>query len=111
VREHTVRFEQVGGHPWGHEARAEAHSDMDTALWGIPAATSPRALRIMALAANLSRLAHRTASLTSLGSGGLDAGTATSRGMLLRDLAADADTALADATNIAVMSIAGWRPA
>ena len=40
----------------------------------------------MALAANLSRLAHRTASLTSLGSGGLDAGTATSRTMLLRQL-------------------------
>lgn len=111
VREHTVRFEQVGGHPWGHEARAEAHADLDTALWGIPAATSARALRLMALAANLSRLAHRTANLTSLGSGGLDAGTATSRGMLLRHLAADADSALADATNVAVMSIAGWRPA
>jgi hypothetical protein len=65
----------------------------------------------MSLAANLSRLAHRTSGLTSLGSGGLDAGTAAGRGMLLRNLAADADTALADATNVAVMSIAGWRPA
>jgi hypothetical protein len=111
LREHTVRFEQVGGHPWGHEARAEAQADLDTALWGIPPETSGRALRIMALAASLSRLAHRNADRTSLGSGGLDAGTTANRTRLLRDLAGDADAALADATNVAVMSIAGWRPA
>jgi hypothetical protein len=46
-----------------------------------------------------------------LGSGGLDAGTTANRTRLLRDLAGDADAALADATNVAVMSIAGWRPA
>jgi hypothetical protein len=39
LREHTARFEQVGGHPWGDEARAEAQADLDTALWGIPPAT------------------------------------------------------------------------
>lgn len=111
MREHTAGFEAVGGHPWGDQARAEAQADLDTALWGIPTTTSGRALRIMSLAANLSRLAHRTSSLTSLGSGGLDAGTTAARSRLLRDLAADADTALADATNVAVMSIAGWRPA
>jgi hypothetical protein len=65
----------------------------------------------MSLAANLSRVAHRNANSTSLGSGGLDAGTTATRTRLLRDLAADADVALADATNVAVMSIAGWRPA
>ena len=111
LREHTVRFDEVGGHPWGHEARAEAQADLDTGLWGIPPATSGRALRLMSLAANLSRVAHRNANSTSLGSGGLDAGTTTTRTRLLRDLAADADVALADATNVAVMSIAGWRPA
>ena len=111
LREHTLRFEQVGGHPWGHDARAEAQADLDTTLWGIPTSTSGRALRIMALAANLSRVAHRNADRTTLGSGGLDAGTVTTRARLLRDLAADADAALADSTNVAVMSIAGWRPA
>src|SRR6478672_7113696 len=74
LREHTVRFEQVGGQPWGDEARADAQADLDTALWGIPTDTPGRALGIMALAANLSRVAHRTANLTGLGSGGLDAG-------------------------------------
>jgi hypothetical protein len=111
LRDHTTAFEQVGGQPWGDEARAEAAAGLDTALWGIPPSTSGRALRLMALAANLSRVAHRTVNLTSLGSGGLDAGTAGHRTRLLRDLAADADAALADATNVAVMSIAGWRPA
>ena len=108
---HARSFEAVGGHPWGADARADAESDLDTALWGIPQRIAGRALRIMALAANVSRLAHRTATLTTLGSGGLDAGTAATRGQLLRDLGADADAALTDATNIAVMSIAGWRPA
>lgn len=111
LREHTVRFEEVGGHPWGQEARAEAQADLDTGLWGIPPATSGRALRLMSLAANLSRVAHRNANRTSLGSAGLDAGTAATRTRLLRDLAGDADTALADATNVAVMTVAGWRPA
>jgi hypothetical protein len=65
----------------------------------------------MSLAANVARLAHRTAGLTSLGSAGVDVATTATRAMLLRDLGADADAALADATNVAVMSIAGWRPA
>ena len=111
LREHTARFEEVGGHPWGDEARAEAQADLDTALWGIPPATPGRALRLMSLAANLARVAHRNAASTSLGAGGLDAGTAANRTRLLRELAADGDAALADATNVAVMTIAGWRPA
>jgi hypothetical protein len=110
LHDHSARFQAVGGHPWGPEARAEAEAALDTALWGVPARTAGRALRIMALSANVSRLAQRTASLSALGSGGLDAGTAATRNLLLRDLAADADAALTDATNVAVMSIAGWRP-
>ncbi len=111
LHEHASAFESVGGHPWGAQARAESESELGTALWGIPPRTSGRALRLMALAGNVSRIAHRTSSLTELGSGGLDAGTARARNLLLRDLGADADAALTDATNIAVMSIAGWRPA
>jgi hypothetical protein len=111
LRAHTDRFEAVGGHPWGPEARAEAESDLDASIWGVPEGTPGRALRLMSLASKVSRLAQRTAGLTGLGSSGVDAGTTTTRELLLRDLAADADTALADATNVAVMSVAGWRPA
>jgi hypothetical protein len=111
VREHTERLEAVGGHPWDVDARAEAVADLDAARWGVPRDTSGRALRVMTIAANVSVLAHRTAGLTGLGSAGVDVGTTSTRAMLLRDLASAADAALADATNVAVMSIAGWRPA
>src|SRR4029453_18826359 len=81
LHDHATRFESVGGHPWGADARTEAESDLDAALWGIPARIPRRALRIIALGANVSRLAHRAASLTALGSGGLDAGTASTRNL------------------------------
>ncbi|EWT01786.1 hypothetical protein N865_07970 [Intrasporangium oryzae NRRL B-24470] len=111
LRDHVRAFESVGGAPWGHAARAEAEAAVDTGLWGLPDDTPGRALRVMALAANASQLAHHASSLSALGSGGLDAVTAGRRDVLLRTLAGDADAALADATNIAVMALAGWRPA
>lgn len=111
MREHAERFEAVGGAPWGHEARAEAEAALDTRIWGVPPDTPAKALHVMAVAANVSRLARHTANLSTLGSGGLDAGTASTRDTLLRALAGDADAALADATNVAVMAVAGWRPA
>ena len=109
LSEHAERFESVGGAPWGADVRAEIESGVGTTRWGVPGATPGRALALMGMAADVSRVAHRTGALTSLGSGGLDAGTTASRAMLLRALAADADDALTDATNIAVMTIAGWR--
>ena len=110
LSEHAERFESVGGAPWGADTRAQIESGIGPARWGVPASTPGRALAVMALAADVSRVAHRTGQLTALGSGGLDAGTTTSRSLLLRALAADADDALADATAIAVMTIARWRP-
>lgn len=110
VAEHADRFEVVGGAPWGNR-RSEVQAGLGAGLWGVPPATPVRALQLMALAADVARIAERTSRLTTLGSGGLDAGTAASRGLLLRSLTGDADDALADATNIAVMSLAGWRPA
>ncbi len=110
LSEHAEHFESVGGAPWGADARADIESRVGTTRWAVPGSTPGRALTVMALAADVSRVAHRTGQLTSLGSGGLDAATATSRGRLLRAVASDADDALTDATNIAVMTIAGWRP-
>lgn len=108
---HADHFERVGGAPWGAGTRSEVELGTEARSWGVPPATPARALHTMALAASVSRIADRTAGLRGLGSGGLDAATATTRGMLLRSLAADADDALTDATNIAVMTLAGWRPA
>jgi len=111
LREHTEAFERVGGAPWGPQARAEAETSLDTRLWGLPENVPPKALRVMALAATVARLAEHARRLTGLGSSGLDSSTNDRRESLVRVLSADADDALADATNVAVMSLAGWRPA
>lgn len=111
LREHTEAFERVGGTPWDARARAEAEAALDTRSWGLPDGTPSRAVRVMSLAATAGVLAGRARRLCALGADGLDAGTSARRESLVRSLAADADDALADATNVAVMSLARWRPA
>lgn len=111
LREHTEALETVGGTPWDASARAEADSALDTRLWGLPDGTPAKAVRVMSLAATAGLLAGRARRVRTLGAGGVDVGTNARRESLLRSLGADADDALADATNVAVMSLAGWRPA
>ena len=65
----------------------------------------------MSLAATAAVLAERARRLSELGSDGLDLDTSARRESLVRSLAGDADDALADATNVAVMALAGWRRA
>lgn len=110
MRHHTDRFEAVGGQPWAREARAAAESSPQHSSWGLPDQVPPRALHVMALAASVSGLAARAGALTALGSHGPDARTAGQREQLLRALAADGDKALAEAANVAVMALVGWRP-
>jgi hypothetical protein len=111
LRERTEALEQVGGTPWSGAARAEAAAALDRRAWGLPEGTPGKALRIMSLAATTGLLADRARRLTGLGSDGLDSATSARRESLVRSLAADAEDALADATNVAVMTLAGWRPA
>src|SRR6478735_11103886 len=44
LAEHTTRLAEIGGQPWGQEARAAAQTDLDTKLWGVPRSTPGRAL-------------------------------------------------------------------
>jgi hypothetical protein len=69
------------------------------------------ALRVMTVAATAGALAEESVTSVDLGSHGVDVGTSGARERLLRRQGADADLALAAATNVAVMSLAGWRPA
>ena len=110
LAEHTTRLADIGGQPWGQDARAAAENDLDTKLWGVPRSTPGRALRIISLAGTASQLAERATSLSALGSSGVDTSTMTSRSTALRALGGDADSALAEAANVAVMTLAGWRP-
>ena len=111
LREHTEAFERVGGTPWSQSARAEAEAALGSREWELPEATPAKAVRVMSLAATAGLLAGRAGRLGPLGSDGLDAPTSSQREALVRALAGDADDALADACNVAVMSLAGWRPA
>ena len=109
--EHTEAFERVGGTPWRTSARAEAETALDSRPWGLPDDIPGKALRVMSLAATAAVLAERARRLSELGSDGLDLDTSARRESLVRSLAGDADDALADATNVAVMALAGWRRA
>jgi hypothetical protein len=111
MRHHTDQFEAAGGHPWDRQARADAEAGLRHSLWGLPHQVPPKALHVMALAATVSEMADRARALTDLGAHGVDTTTAARREQLLRSLASEADRALAEATNVAVMALAGWRPA
>lgn len=111
MRHHTAQFEAIGGHPWDREARAAAETSLQHSGWGLPEQVPTTALRVIALAAGVSEIAARAGALTLLGSQGHDARTARRREELVRALAGDADLALSQATNVAVMVLAGWRPA
>lgn len=110
VRRHATDLELVGGTPWGSAHRTAAELSLDRTLWGLPPETPTRALRVISLAAKVSALADIAGRVGHLAPGAVDATTSSTREGLLRTLVSDADTALADAANVAVMTIAGWRP-
>lgn len=110
VRRHSDDLEAVGGSPWGSAHRAAAEQSLDRGLWGLPPETPARSLRVISLAARVSALVDIAGRVGQLAPGAVDASTSSGREGLLRSLLADADTALAEATNVAVMTIAGWRP-
>lgn len=111
VRSHASALESVGGSPWDPSHRAAAEQSLDRDLWGLPPGTPARALRVISLAARVSALADVAGRVGQLAPGAVDARTSSSREGLLRTLVSDADTALADAATVAVMALAGWRPA
>lgn len=111
VRRHADALEAVGGSPWGPHHRAAAEDSLERSLWGLPPETPPRVLRVVALAAKVSAMADIAGRVGHLAPGALDVTTSAAREGLLRTLVADADAALADAANIGVMALAGWRPA
>ena len=72
----------------------------------MPEGIPPRAARVIDLAGTVLRVTD-----AGLGHGAqsLDAGTTVARADLLRRLQGTAARALADATNSAVLALAGWR--
>lgn len=84
----------------------QAARDRLAGQWGVPEGLPPRALRTIDLAASAASLArsgldHRIESL--------DVTTAQRRAVTLRQLRDQADDALCDATNAAILHLVGWR--
>lgn len=111
VTRHTAEFEATGGTPWDEHHRAAAEGAVRRSVWGLPDDTPERAVRLITMAARVGALVDAAGADRVVARGPVAAVDTDRRERLLRSLAADADLALGEATNVAVMALAGWRPA
>ncbi|HET7398089.1 MAG TPA: hypothetical protein VFJ94_06165 [Intrasporangium sp.] len=111
VRRYAEQLEAVGGAPWDEHHREAAEGAVRRAVWGLPDVTPDRAVRVLTLAARVAALADTARVGAALPRGPVAADATARREALLRSVRGDADTALGEAANVAVMAIAGWRPA
>lgn len=111
VRRHADGLEAVGGAPWDEVHRSEAEGLVGRAVWGLPEGTPDRAARVLTLAARVAALTDTARVGAALPRGPVAADPTARREALLSSLHDDADLALTAATNVAVMAMAGWRPA
>lgn len=100
-------LDAIGGHPWGEDLARDLLDDRLGADWALPAPLTGRARTVIGLAATISL----AASLGLEASGTLTAAHEQSRSAALRTLRRDAERTLADATNAACATFAGWVPA
>lgn len=110
VAEWATALESVEGRPWSSGPRDEAERRLGRDPWGLPAGIPPRAVRVMTSAARVGIIAEQGLRMAAAGPT-LDIHSSSRREVGLRRLESAADAALAGATNVAVMSLAGWRPA
>ena len=108
VRDGAAALEAVDGRPWSAQPREHTERRLESRTWGVPAATSPRALRLMLMAARVGVIVDEGLRLAATPS--LDVHSSGRREIGLRSLQSVADRALAGATNLAVMQLADWRP-
>ena len=110
VSEWATALESVDGRPWSSGPRDEAERRLGRDPWGLPAGIPARAVRVMTSAARVAIIAEEGLRMAAAGPT-LDVHSSSRREVGLRRLEAAADAALAGATNVAVMGLAGWRPA
>ncbi|NYF99667.1 hypothetical protein [Janibacter cremeus] len=100
-------LEDIGGRPWSSDLAHDLVDDRLGADWALPPQLPDRARRVIGMAATLSVAA--TVGLEN--SGTLSAAHEHTRASALRALHRDAEEALAEATNAACATLAGWVPA
>ena len=108
VRDGSSALEAVDGRPWSAQPREQTERRLETRTWGVPRATSTRALRLMLMSARVGVIVDEGLRLAATPS--LDVHSSGRREVGLRSLQTVADRALAGATNLAVMELADWRP-
>ena len=108
VRDGASALEAVDGRPWSAQPREQTERRLETRTWGVPRATSTRALRLMLMSARVGVIVDEGLRLAATPS--LDVHSSGRREVGLRSLQTVADRALAGATNLAVMELADWRP-
>jgi hypothetical protein len=108
VRDGSATLEAVDGLPWSAQPREQTERRLESRTWGVPPATSNRALRVMLMAARIGVIVDEGLRLAATPS--LDVHSSGRREVGLRSLQTVADRVLAGSTNLAVMELADWRP-
>jgi hypothetical protein len=108
VLEATAMIDALGTKPWSSRLRSLA-DDLPGKAWGLPDGLPPRAHRIMATASQIGAAAELGLSIHAE-SQVLTSQLTEQRRLLLSDLDAIADTAMAAAATVAALSLAGLRP-
>ncbi|MFK5635423.1 hypothetical protein [Ornithinimicrobium sp. LYQ103] len=110
LAELTAELSSAGAPPFGEAAERSAQRARavreGAGRWGLPPGLPPRAVRVVDLAGTV--LALTDAGLDSAHAS-VDAASTTRRTQVLRRLQAHAARALADATNVAALHLAGYR--
>lgn len=106
----AATLEAVEGRPWTSAPRDSAERVLANGRWGLPGGLPARAVRVMTMAARTAVIAEEGLRMAAAGPA-LDVHSSVQRELELRRLASAADAVLAGATNVAVMALAGWRPA
>ncbi len=110
IHESATTLEEIEGRPWSSQPREDAERRLAADSLGLPSVLAGRAVRLLGTAARVGVIADEGLRLAYAGPA-LDLHSSTLRETGLRRLQTAADAALAGATNVAVMQVAGWRPA
>jgi hypothetical protein len=107
--EHTNAIEALDAKPWAGSPFRSMADALSISQWGLPGGLPPRATTIMTMAALVSVAAEL--GLSDEAQSQVLTGPVTERRrLLLTHLDASADAALAAATTVAALSVAGLRP-
>ena len=104
----TARIDELDTKPWNTGLRSLA-DDLPGKAWGLPEGLPPRAHQVMATASRIGEVTDLGLSVHAE-SQVLTSDLARQRRLLLTDLEAIADTAMAAAATVAALSLAGLRP-